>query len=188
MQTAEPTPRRFTRTEYYRMGELGLFEGQRVELMDGEIGQMSPQGSRHAAIVSAIHELLRAAFGRRFTLRVQMPLAINDTLEPEPDLAVVAGRARDFMDSHPSTAALVVEVADGSLLYDRKRKTGVYARAGIPEYWIVDLKHGVVQVCRQPRVSDRKAGYSDIALLRKGDSIQPLGAPRAKIDLADVLP
>jgi Uma2 family endonuclease len=169
------------------MGKAGLFQGERVELLKGQIFRQSPQGSRHAAVVSAIDQLLKQALGRRFTVRVQMPLALNDAMEPEPDVAVVAGKPIDFRDRHPATAALVVEVADGSLLYDRKKKTAVHAKAGIPECWIVDLRHNVVQVCREPVLTGRKVGYGEIALMRKGEFLRPLGAPRANIDVKEVL-
>src|SRR5262245_14333663 len=104
------------------MGEAGVFQpGERVELIDGEILEMAPQKSRHAAAVTLVGDALRIAYGSGFHLRIQLPLALDPYSEPEPDVAVIVGSPRDYRDSHPTSAVLVVEVADTSLEHDRKR-------------------------------------------------------------------
>lgn len=106
------TTRRWRRAEYDRLVALGIFDGERLELLDGLLAVREPQGSSHAATVGQIGEVLRCAFGAGWHVRLQAPLALDDDSEPEPDVAVVAGAHRDYVGSHPETAALVVEVAD----------------------------------------------------------------------------
>ncbi|MEX1098428.1 MAG: Uma2 family endonuclease [Planctomycetales bacterium] len=186
---AEPHVRRFTRDEYYRMGELGWFEGQRVQLLDGEIVVMSPQKWRHASTIDRIAELLRSRLGDRFWVRMQLPLNLDDLSEPEPDVSVLPGKREDFHD-HPTTALLVVEVADSSLAIDRNRKTKLYAAAGIPEYWIIDLVHDALEVFRKPQEDPSRPGkflYAERSVLRPGEMISPLLEPAATIAVAEIL-
>jgi Uma2 family endonuclease len=167
------------------MVAAGIFGPEdRVELLDGEIIEMSPEKSRHAAAVDLALEALRRAFGDGFVVRVQHPLALDDTSEPEPDLAVVPGRARDYADAHPRGAALVVEVADSSLDYDRTRKTAAYARAGIREYWIVNLVDRRLEVFRDPRA----AAYESRLTFGAGDTLAPLAAAGSQVMVSDLLP
>ena len=134
-----PGPRTWGRTDYERLVSAGILgPGDRVELLEGEIIEISPEKSRHAAAVDLALDALRRRLGASHTIRVQHPLAVSETSEPKPDLAVVPGTPRDYVDRHPSSADLLVEVSD-SLEYDRTRKAGVYAGAAIPEYWIVNL-------------------------------------------------
>lgn len=127
-------PHRFTREEYDRMVAAGVFAPDaRLELLEGEIINMPPQKSRHATAVRLIEDALRAAFLAGFDVRTRLPLSLGDYSEPEPDVAVVKGSPRDSRDAHPSSALLVVEIAETSLDYDRRRKLPVYVRAGIPE-------------------------------------------------------
>ncbi|MCI0636706.1 MAG: Uma2 family endonuclease, partial [Actinobacteria bacterium] len=150
-----PPARRWTRDEYYRMAETGILRpDDRVELIDGEILTKSPQRSVDATAVLLSQEALHAAFGAGFDVRPQLPLALGEASEPEPDLAVVPGVPRDYRESHPTTALLVVEVAETSLAFDRGGKQALYARAGIPEYWIVDLVEGTLEVFRSPGIQD----------------------------------
>ena len=143
MARAAHTPHLWSRSEYERMAEAGIFEpGVRMELIDGEILDMAPQGTRHFTAIRLIEDALRAIFGDGWDIRTQGPLAIDDRSEPEPDVALVRGAPRDFRDAHPDSASLVVEVADTSLGFDRLRKKRLYARTGIQEYWIVDLGAG----------------------------------------------
>jgi Uma2 family endonuclease len=124
--------------------------GERLELLDGVLVVREPQGSPHAAIVGKLGRVLTAAFGRGWHARLHSPLALGDFSEPEPDVALVAGEAEDYIAAHPSTAALVVEVADGSLRLDRRFKSAIYARAGLAEYWIVNLADRTVEVHHEP--------------------------------------
>lgn len=185
-------PRRWSRAEYDRMIEHGLFhEEDRVELIDGEILTMAPQHSPHAATVMHVQKLLEAAFGPGFHVRVQMPLALDSTSEPEPDLAVVSGVALDYLGEHPGRAALVVEVADTTLPFARRSKGSLYARAGIAEYWLVNLGDRLLEVYRDP-AGDRAApygwAYRTNARLGAGDVAVPLGAPQTEVAVTDLLP
>ena len=185
------TTRRWRRAEYDRLVELGIFAGERLELLDGLLAVREPQGSSHAAIVGQIGDALRSAFGAGWHARLQAPLALDDDSEPEPDVAVVAGEYRDYITRHPSTAALVVEVADSSLGLDRRLKVGLYARAGLPEYWIANLVEGVLEVHRDPRPEPETAYgwvYRSVEILRPPASVTPLGAPGSLIPVADLLP
>ncbi len=163
-------------------GVLG--PSDRVELIEGEIIETSPEKSRLAAAVDLAVEALRRAFGGTHTIRVQHPLAVSDASEPEPDLAVVPGSARDYVDAHPTSAALVVEVSDSSLEYDRTRKARIYSVAGIGDYWIVNVVEGALEVHRDPTAS----GYRSISRLTAGETVSPVAAPGASVAVADLLP
>ncbi|NBC17982.1 MAG: Uma2 family endonuclease [Bacteroidetes bacterium] len=176
---------RWTRREYERMGETGILAPDaRTELIDGAIIEMSPQSSYHAATVSLAQETLRHAFGDGYTVRVQLPLALGATSEPEPDLAVVPGTPRDYVEAHPAEAALVVEVADTSLDFDRSRKAAVYARAALADYWIINLRDHCVEVYRDPR----GGLYGAKQTLASGEVLAPLARPETPIAVADLLP
>ena len=184
--------RRWTRQEYDRMIEAGVLTPEdRVELIDGEILAMTPQGSPHATGVSLVHEALRAAIGSHVYIRVQLPLALGSDSEPEPDVAVVAGSVRDYREAHPQSALLVVEVADTTLAYDRDRKGSLYARAGVPEYWIVNLVEARIERHRDPMVMPQARfgwHYKTVDHFGPGDSITPLSLPSRSIAVADLLP
>lgn len=184
--------RRWSRVEYDRLIATGAFDADdRIELLDGLMVVKEPQGSWHAATVSQIRRVLQGAFGDRYDVRTHAPIALDDMSEPEPDLAVVKGRPRDFLREHPAKPVLLVEVADSSLAKDRLRKSGLYARAGIADYWIVNAIDVVLEIYRQP---ERAAGlrygwkYASVRLLRRGAVVSPLAAPRARIRVADLLP
>ena len=183
--------RRWRRAEYERLVDLGLFVGERLALLDGLLVVQEPQGSPHAAIVAQIGQVLAAAFGAGWHPRLHAPLALGEDSEPEPDVAVVAGAPRDYVNAHPSTAALVVEVADSSLRLDRRLKGGLYARAGLQEYWIVNLVDGVLEVHRAPQpATDAAYGwvYRSVEILRPPATVTPLAAPGARIPVAELLP
>ncbi len=195
MDEARPGParsRRFTRREYDRLVEGGFFrEGDRVELLAGQLMVAEPQGARHLAAVHLAADALRRAFGDGWYVRVQGPIALDDESEPEPDLAVVAGGPRDHAAAHPARPALVVEVAEWSLATDRRDKAGLYARAGIADYWIVNLAESVLEVHRGPAPA---AGaphgftYREVRRLPVGERVVPLAAPRAAVAIADLVP
>jgi len=178
-------PRNFTRVDYDKMIDAGVLgEDEHVELVGGVIVQMSPEGSAHAVTIDLCAEVLRRAFGAGFTVRVQHPLVIDPDGEPAPDLAVVPGEPRAYLTSHPTHAALVVEVAESSLAYDRVEKAALYARAAIPEYWIVNLVERVVEVHRDPT----EHGYGRRVSVGASDVIAPMAAPDASISVAALLP
>ena len=187
----EATTRRWRRVEYERLVDLGVFVGERLELLDGVLVVREPQGSPHAAIVTQVGQVLAAAFGAGWHPRLQAPLALGEHSEPEPDVAVVTGIARDYVEAHPSTAALVVEVADSSLRLDRRFKAAVYARAGLHEYWIVNLVDRTIEVHREPQPPANAADdwiYRSVEVLRPPATVTPGGAPAARIPVADLLP
>ena len=133
---------RLTVAEYHRMAEFGVIEPRsRVELIDGEVIDMAPNGTRHAWMVGELSTRLIEAFGRARAVRVRMPVTLGDFSEPEPDIVVVCGRHEDYRDRHPAPAdvLVVIEVADTSLRLDREVKIPLYSRAGVPRVWLVDL-------------------------------------------------
>jgi Uma2 family endonuclease len=181
--------RRWRRPEYERLVDLGIFVGERLELLDGVLVVREPQGSSHAAIVTQIGQVLAVVFGHGWHPRLQAPLALGEHSEPEPDVAVVTGRARDYLAAHPTTAVLVIEVADSSLRLDRRFKAEVYARAGLQEYWIVNLGEAALEVHREPELgTDDLWRYRSIEVLRPPASVRPLAVPRVEISVADLLP
>jgi Uma2 family endonuclease len=182
--------RHFSRTEYDRLIERGFFdEDERIELLDGLLVVKEPQRSEHSATVSGVRAALQRAFGSRHDVRVGAPVALDDTSEPEPDLAVVRGRPFHYRDEHPSRPVLVVEVARTSLTKDRRRKGLLYARAGVADYWIVNLAARVLEVYREPIESATgRWKYKHVRLLKPGAVVRPLAAPDARIRVADLLP
>jgi Uncharacterized protein conserved in cyanobacteria, COG4636 len=160
VESAVPRRFKFTRDAYYQMAALGLFWDARVELIEGEVIEMSPLSPRHVASTDRLYRLLREVVPDGYWVRVQALLSLGES-EPEPDVSVVQGSPDDYEEAHPTTAMLVIEVADTSLPYDRTIKQSLYAKAGIPEYWIVNLKEAQVEVYREPAaVSDTPFGYA----------------------------
>ena len=184
--------RRFTRAEYDRLIALEfLDEDEPIELLDGEMVVKEPQATPHATSVSLVHQALQRVFGAGWLVRAQLPIALDDDSEPEPDACVVRGVARDYRDEHPRRPILLVEVADESLARDRGRKASLYARAGVSDYWIVNLRDRVLEVYRRPgRSAQASFGwrYRQIGRFGPKAAVSPLAAPRARIRVADLLP
>jgi len=149
--------RRWRRVEYERLVEKGIFRpDDRVELLDGLLVVKEPQDSAHATGVAVVADALRAAFGTGWRLRQGAPVALDRWSEPEPDVSVVPGSPRDYRDAHPTQPVLIVEVSYSRLHFDRTRKASAYARAGIADYWIVDVIGRALEVHRGPgRVESR---------------------------------
>lgn len=185
-QTVYPTPIRWTRDEYHRLGESGVFGARRVELLEGTIIEMSPVGRRHWVTTNLVAAALEKAFGDGYFVSVQSPIYLV-TSEPEPDVAVLRGSPRDYVDTESTTLPeLVIEVADTSLEYDRRQKTTLYARAGIIEYWLVSVENETVEIRREP---DSAAGtYGGEYIVRRGDTISPLALPHSAVLVDDLLP
>lgn len=186
-----PEPRLWTRREYDRVTDMGLFQDERLELIEGVIVRKMPQGSRHAGGIRGVEKALLAAFGTGHDVRVQMPLALDDMSEPEPDVAVVGGAWQDYLKAHPQTALLVVEVADSSLAIDRTTKASLYARAGIQEYWILNLVSCELEVHREPGMDPEQPlghSYRRVTHLPLDEAVSPLAAPDAIIRVLDVMP
>ena len=190
MSIAAIQTRLWSRKEFERLVSAGLFQPEeRLELVGGEILKMSPQGSGHATAVTLIENTLRAVFGTNNTIRVQMPLALDPDSEPEPDIAVVLGSPRDYRDAHPTSAELIVEVADSTLAYDRERKAKLYAQAGIQEYWILNLLDRQLEIYRQPKsVSASTPSYNNHEVKTSSETIIPCRGPQKSIVIADLLP
>lgn len=184
---AEPVQRhRFTVDEYFRMGEAGVFApDDRVELLDGEIFEMTPIGTTHAGCVNALEDLFRHHLRRRAIVAVQNPAIVSQFSAPQPDLCLLRPRADFYRRAHPRPAdiLLVVEVSNTSLPFDRTRKAPAYAAAGIAETWIVDLEGDTVLVHRRPTAR----GYRVSAVRRRGDSIAPLAFPTCRLAVSAIL-
>ena len=192
MDTTPIPTKHWARVEYERLVDLAVFQpGDRVELVGGQLVVREPQGSPHSVAIQLAEDALRAAFGSGWAVRVQMPVALDDESEPEPDVAVCTGRPRDYVGGHPTRPVLLVEVADSSVTFDREQKGSLYARAEVPEYWIVNLGERVLEVYRDPiPAADAPYGWRFSALRRLGptDAVSPLAAPHAHIPVADLLP
>ena len=181
----ESSRHRFSRQEFARMVEAGIFgPDDHVELLDGEILDMAPQRSRHATAVTLLGDALRTVFDTEVTVRLQLPLSLDEHSEPEPDVAVVSGGPRDYRDAHPTTAMLVCEVSDTTLAFDRGKKLMAYANAGIPEYWILDLNAERLEIYREPKGS----GYAFAQVLRSDEHAAPIFGPGNPVVVRDLLP
>ncbi len=182
MSTAT-TIRRFSRDEYHEMARTGILRPEeRVELIHGEILAMTPQGTPHAAFIDFLDTQLQQAFGEHMAVRTQLPLALGERSEPEPDLAVVSGHPLDYVQAHPTTALLIVEVAETSLAFDRRNKAQLYAEHLIPEYWIVNIGDRQLEVYLNPTTS----GYQTQKILHANESVTPLKAPSFSLQLAQL--
>lgn len=175
---------RFSVDEYHHMVAAGVFgEDDRIELIEGEIVEMAPIGSRHAACVKKLNQLFASALGERVIISVQDPIGIGGS-EPEPDVALLRPRDHFYVDKHPGPedVLLVVEVADSSLEYDREVKMPLYARSGIAEAWLVDLGNDEVVVYREPS----QKGYGSMQTYKPGDAVS-LSAFDLTLRVGDVL-
>jgi Uma2 family endonuclease len=185
-EPAEPHPLRFTVDDYYRMGEAGLFDPQQgVELIEGEIIEMTPIGTSHADWVDRLTRLLVEGTSRDIQVRVQGPVRLSLHSEPQPDLALLRPRAQPYAEAHPSgpDTLLVIEVSDTSLRYDREVKMPLYARRGVPEVWLLDIRARRLDIYRGP--SDE--GYRVHLHPAMDETLAPAALPDLKIDLAGLL-
>jgi len=173
---------RFTVQQYYRMAEVGLLAPDaRVELIEGEVIDMAPQGIHHAEILRRLGRLLFLAAGDRATVQTQCPLRLDDFSEPEPDFALLKRRKEGYLTSHPGAAdtLLVVEVSHSSLRFDRSRKLQLYARHEIPEYWIVDVTAPRLQVFHSPD----KGQYTHSDSAERPAAVALRAMPELRVDL-----
>lgn len=178
------TDRRITRDAYEQMVRAGAFVGRRVELVRGIVHEMSPQDSLHAAGLRRARWMLEEICPEGYQVDVQMPLDLGLDSEPEPDLALVRRDPQDYVQGHPTSARLVVEVADSSLRHDRD-KTEIHALAGIEDFWILNLVQDVLEVYREPAAG----AYRTRRILRRGERIAPLAVhPDVTVAVEDILP
>lgn len=185
-------PYRWTRERYDLMVERGILgPGDHVQLIEGEIVEMAPQNPPHIVAVGLVDDTLRGVFGAGYHTRTQGPVALGDYSAPEPDVAVVAGNRRDYVSDHPPTALLVVEVADATLSFDRNRKASMYAKQGILDYWILNVRNRQLEVQRgpEPMQSARYGyGYRERFTVSAAGEVAPLAAPDKPVRVADLLP
>lgn len=173
--------------EYLRMAEGSVFAPDaRLELIEGEIVEMAPIGSRHAGAVKILNRLLSRLAAERAIVSVQDPLVIGERSVPQPDLALLKPRADSYSESHPTPAdvLLVVEVADATLSFDLGTKVPLYARSGIPETWVVDLQERVVRVFRDPSA----AGYRTSFTASGDESVAAAALPEVSVALPALFP
>jgi Uma2 family endonuclease len=171
-----PRRHRFTVADFYRMGEAGIFhEDSRVELIDGEIIDMSPIGSRHMRAVNRLNKIFVGLAGDAAIVSVQNPIDLNDHGLPQPDVVLLRPREDEYVGATPTArdVLLVIEVADSSLNYDLKTKAGEYGAAGIPDYWVWDVDGDAVLVHRDPSPD----GYRSVRTHRRGMTLAPLAFP-----------
>lgn len=183
-------PWRWSRADYYRLGELGFFDGRRVELLRGEIVEMSPIGWPHVVACRRVAEFLEDAFAGIGWVSRGEPINLTDS-DPQPDVMAVPGKFEDYAD-HPTTALLVVEVADTTLDRDTSTKAEIYATAGVPEYWVVDLDGRQVWVFRDPQLLPAALGpgatYRSVTKVPAAGAVSPLAVPAVGVAVAELLP
>jgi Uma2 family endonuclease len=193
MSMATPSPdarerlRPISVDEYHRMIEAGILdEDEKVQLIDGMLVAMTPLGQPHAFAIMRLTRLLARALSDDFEVLPQLPLTLGDDSEPEPDLAVV--RAQDVASTtrHPRTALLVIEVSGDSLRFDRRTKAALYARTGIPEYWIVNLEDATIEVRSNPDAAT--GAYRETRVVPGGETLTATAVPGVSVDVASLFP
>ncbi|MCZ2343546.1 MAG: Uma2 family endonuclease [Bacteroidales bacterium] len=185
-----PRALRWTVDQFHYLGDLGCFEGRQAMLIDGVILEEGPMNPPHRIALELTVESLRTVFGSGWRVCVQLPMVFGQTTDPMPDIALVKGSPRDSV-SHPTTAALIVEVSDTSLRYDTSEKMSLYAAAGIADYWVVDVVGRRLLVHREPQPNPAAPfgySYSSVMILEPSDGICPLATPSAHILVRDLLP
>lgn len=184
--------KRWTRAEYDYLTEIGFFTtDDKIELLAGKIYHKTRQTPQHTTGICLFSTVLNRVFAEGCLTLVRMPLALSDSSEPEPDLAVVRGDIEDFSTEHPKIAILVAEVLDATGHRDRTTKARIYARANIPEYVIMNVSDKTLEVYRNPgplRDTPRSYGYAEKTVLVSSDTWTPLAAPTSPIAVADLLP
>ena len=179
---AEPQAKRWTREEFYELAEQGYFRNKRVQLIDGEIFEMAPQGHPHSKAITILTRWATTNFPEPALVRVQMPLNASARSDPEPDLAILPDPSWTSTD-HPESAILVIEVSDSSLRLDR-RKIAIYAACGVPEYWLVNLPESQVEVYCRPEPPARR--YVDTRIVKPPEDLAPLAHPQARLSIAQL--
>lgn len=192
MATDPVHTRRWSRAEYDRLIDIGVFRpDERLELLGGELVVSEPQNSAHYTAIGLVDDALRAQLPRGWLVRTQGPIELDDESEPEPDIAVTPGDRRSYSRRHPSRPALVVEVAESRLAFDREHKGSLYARARLEDYWILNLVDRVLEVYRRP-VADPASPfgwrYASRAMVTAEAFVELLAVPGARVLVSDLLP
>jgi len=184
-----PAPFRWTVADFHRIGETGVFDNRRPVLIRGSILEQGMMNPPHAVCVNLTMVVVGQAFGTGHCVRVQLPLVLGLDTDPMPDVVVAVGDPRTYSTSHPTAAALVVEVSDTTLALDLTEKAELYATAGVPDYWVLDLAGRRLLVLRDPApVAAGGSAYRTQLTLGPTESITPLGAPNTTIKVSDLLP
>lgn len=182
----QPARKLFTVTEYHQMIEAGVLkEGDRVELFNGEIIEMSPIGPRHASHVDRLNELLVEKIRKSVIVRIQSPIVLNDYSEPQPDLTLLKRQADFYATSHPTPTdvIVVIEVSDSTVENDRRAKIPAYALAGIPEAWLIDLVNDRIEVHSNPY----NGVYQEVRIIQRGQKIISASLPQLKLSAEEIL-
>ena len=190
-QLAEPHTMVWDKNTYHHAAKSGVFDDRRLELIEGELIEMSPMSSKHGMVISKVQRALLRIAAIGHLIVTQTPLDLGALSEPQPDVMICTGTEDDYMESPPTHALLVVEVADSSLRYDRGQKASLYAKAGIEDYWIINLKDGTLEVYRTPMATPAQShshGYKVVSSLKAQDSVSPVATPEAQISVAELLP
>jgi len=177
---------RFSVDDYYRLIELGMLRDvERAEIIEGELVKRMPTGKRHASCVKRLDEFLRDVLGKNVTYSVQDPIRLDEFNEPMPDLALLKRREDFYLEKQPMAedVLLVVEVSDTTLDYDRNRKIPLYAKAGIPEVWIINLKNGAIEIYTEPR----EYSYNLVKVSRRGEIILSSILPEISLSVDEIL-
>ncbi len=179
-------PARWTTEHYLRLVDEGVLgPDDKVELLEGVIVAMPSNTAHEAGVVRISHALFKAV-GDRAVVRIQLSLMAGGYSVPEPDAAVVPGTIRDYDRERPTAALLVAEVSDTSLKQDRLTKAPIYAVAGVPEYWIVNLRDDCVEVRWNPEPEERR--YGSVMIVHRGQRIELVGLPGVSVAVDDLLP
>ena len=187
----EPLPVRWTKKEYHYLAELGMSEGKRTEFLEGEIIEMPTMKSPHATALELVYNVMREAFARRYAVRSQSPIELDEDFEVVPDVFVIEGNARDFRNALPQTANLIIEISDTTISYDRSRKASLYAKFSIQDYCILNLKNQTLEIYRRPVLDENTFygfGYEEKLTFDNTKEVSPLAMSDAKIKVADLLP
>jgi len=185
-QAPQPEPL-FTTERYFALVDEGVLQpDDRVELLEGVVVAMAPQNPPHAGFVALAARQIGRLVGDRAAIRSQSSLLVGRRSVPEPDVAVVPGTEADYLRHHPDTALLVVEVADTSLPQDRLTKAAIYASAGIPEYWIVNVRDRALEILREP--DPRLRLYANRRTATPDEIVTLVALPDVHVPVASILP
>ncbi len=179
------TRRRITVEEYEVMYEAGVFKpDERLELINGEILKVAPMNAPHISYVIRLSRIFTERLTKRAIVSTQLPVVINEESEPEPDLSILRWRSDDYFSGKPSAQDVyaIIEVASTSLVYDRRVKLPLYARAGVPEVWIVKVQERELEVYRSPKGE----AYSESRVLKPSDVVSLLAFPDVELALSEV--
>jgi Uma2 family endonuclease len=181
--------KRWKRIEYEKMVASGVLkENDKLELVEGELFEKMTLHPPHASVMMAFQKLLSRQLPDGYEARNQLPIALSGMSEPEPDFAVVIGSSRDYSRQHPTTALWIIEVAESSLAYDRIKKGNMYAKAGISDYWIVNINERVIEVYRDPIKVNGRGRWQTQLKVAEGETATPLHFTEISVAVTDILP